>query len=107
MQGGAIDVMPAVLGATLEHVKAGRMKVLGVVDKEAHALLPDAKPITADYPVYEKYLVPGLSLVSSRRKILQKMSLLSWLMPITKAVKMKPSRNYWQMWFYPIEYWFK
>lgn len=59
LQGSAIDVMPAVLGATLEHVKAGRMKVLGVVDKEAHPLLPDAKPITADYPAYEKYLPWG------------------------------------------------
>lgn len=59
LQGGAIDVMPAVLGATLEHVKAGRMKVLGVVDKEVHPLLPDAKPITADYPAYEKYLPWG------------------------------------------------
>ncbi len=59
VQGGAIDVMPSVLGAALEHVKAGRLKVLGVVDKEAHPLLPDAKPITADYPAYEKYLPWG------------------------------------------------
>ncbi|MEZ5479129.1 MAG: tripartite tricarboxylate transporter substrate binding protein [Thiolinea sp.] len=58
LQGGAIDVMPAVLGAALEHVKAGRMKVLGLVNNEASPLV-DAKPITEDYPDYGKYLPWG------------------------------------------------
>lgn len=58
LQGGAIDVMPAVLGAALEHVKAGRMKVLALVDKTATPLV-DAKPITEDYPAFEKFLPWG------------------------------------------------
>lgn len=58
LQGGAIDVMPAVLGAALEHVKAGRIKALSLVDSEANDLV-DVKPITDDYPGYKKYLPWG------------------------------------------------
>ncbi|HPQ96702.1 MAG: tripartite tricarboxylate transporter substrate binding protein [Thiothrix sp.] len=58
LQGGAIDVMPAVLGAALEHIKAGRMKVLGLVSNEPSPLI-DAQPITDDYPGYGKYLPWG------------------------------------------------
>ncbi|KXF75389.1 tricarboxylate transport protein TctC [Paramesorhizobium deserti] len=59
MQGGAVDFMPAVLGVAAEHVKAGRIKVLGIIDEEASPILPDAKPITADYPEFKKYLPWG------------------------------------------------
>jgi tripartite-type tricarboxylate transporter receptor subunit TctC len=59
LQGGAIDVMPAVLGAAIEHIKAGRMKPLTIVDVEANPTLPDVKPITADYPGFSKYLPWG------------------------------------------------
>lgn len=58
LQGGAIDVMPAVLGAALEHVKSGRIKALSLVDSEPNALV-DAKPITEDFPAYKKYLPWG------------------------------------------------
>lgn len=58
LQGGAIDVMPAVLGAALEHVKAGRIKVLGLIDNKPSPLV-DAKPITDDYPAYGKFLPWG------------------------------------------------
>ena len=59
LQSGAIDVMPAVLGAAIENVKAGRMKVITVVDETAHPLLPDVKPITEEFPGFEKYLPWG------------------------------------------------
>ena len=59
LQGGAIDVMPAVLGAAIEHIKAGRMKPLAVIDVAANPVLPDVKPITAAYPGFAKYLPWG------------------------------------------------
>lgn len=59
LQGGAIDVMPAVLGAAIEGVKAGRMKVIALVDETENAALPGVAPITAEYPAYDKYLPWG------------------------------------------------
>lgn len=59
LQGGAIDVMPAVLGATIEQIKAGRMKVIGLVDKEANKLLPGVAPITDTFPGLKSYLPWG------------------------------------------------
>lgn len=59
LQGGAIDIMPAVLGATIEHVKAGRMKVIGLVDTQSNALLPGVKPITETLPGLSAYLPWG------------------------------------------------
>lgn len=59
LQGGAIDVMPAVLGAALEGVKAGRMKVIALVDTKENAALPGVAPITDEYPAYATYLPWG------------------------------------------------
>lgn len=59
LQGGAIDVMPAVLGAAIEGVKAGRMKAIALVDTAPNALLPDLAPITEDFPGYSSYLPWG------------------------------------------------
>ncbi|MGE0723686.1 MAG: tripartite tricarboxylate transporter substrate binding protein [Alphaproteobacteria bacterium] len=59
LQGGAIDVMPAVLGAAIEHIKAGRMKPLALIDVAENPALPGVKPITADYPGFAKYLPWG------------------------------------------------
>ena len=59
LQGGAIDVMPAVLGAAIEGVKAGRMKAIALVDTTPNALLPDLAPITEDFPGYSTYLPWG------------------------------------------------
>ena len=59
LQGGAIDVMPAVLGAAIEGVKAGRMKVIALVDSAENPALPGIAPITVDYPGYEKFLPWG------------------------------------------------
>jgi tripartite-type tricarboxylate transporter receptor subunit TctC len=59
LQSGAIDVMPAVLGAAIEHIKAGRMKAIGLVDTQANDLLPGVAPITEDFPGFNKYLPYG------------------------------------------------
>lgn len=59
LQGGAIDVMPAVLGAAIESVKAGRMKAIALIDTEANAVLPGLAPITDDFPQFNAYLPWG------------------------------------------------
>jgi tripartite-type tricarboxylate transporter receptor subunit TctC len=59
MQGGAVQFMPAVLGAAVEHVKAGRIKILGIFDSQSSPVLPDAKPITADFPQFQKFMPWG------------------------------------------------
>ncbi|MCL5778240.1 tripartite tricarboxylate transporter substrate binding protein [Limibaculum sp. FT325] len=59
LQGGAIDVMPAVLGAAIEHVRAGRMKVLALIDTVENPALPGIAPITAEYPGFGDYLPWG------------------------------------------------
>ena len=59
LQAGSIDVMPAVLGAAIEHVKAGRMKVIGLVDTQPNKLLPDTAPITEDFPGFSSMLPWG------------------------------------------------
>ncbi|ETX11026.1 hypothetical protein MUS1_11630 [Marinomonas ushuaiensis DSM 15871] len=59
LQGGAIDVMPAVLGAAIEHIKAGRMKALSMVDVERNPLLPNVAPITDTLPGMKAYLPWG------------------------------------------------
>ncbi|WP_290701055.1 tripartite tricarboxylate transporter substrate binding protein [Amphritea sp.] len=59
LQSGALDVMPAVLGAAIEHVKAGRMKVIGLVDVKTNDLLPGVSPITEDFPGFSSFLPWG------------------------------------------------
>lgn len=59
LQSGAIDVMPAVLGAAIENIKAGRMKVIALIDTQENELLPGVAPITEEYPAYNKFLPWG------------------------------------------------
>jgi tripartite-type tricarboxylate transporter receptor subunit TctC len=59
LMGGAIDVMPAVLGAAIESIKAGRMKPLAVIETETNDALPDTPPITEALPGLEQYLPWG------------------------------------------------
>jgi tripartite-type tricarboxylate transporter receptor subunit TctC len=59
LQGGAIDVMPAVLGAAIEHIKAGRMKVLTLIDVVESPVLPGVAPVVNDYPGFAEYLPWG------------------------------------------------
>ncbi|MGR3795700.1 Bug family tripartite tricarboxylate transporter substrate binding protein [Vannielia sp. SX4] len=59
LQGGAIDVMPAVLGAAIEGIRAGNMKPLAVFDVEANAKLPDVPAVTSFNDGYSTYLPWG------------------------------------------------
>ena len=59
LQGGAIDVMPAVLGAAIEGVRAGTMKPIALFDVEASEALPDVPPVTEANADYEALLPWG------------------------------------------------
>ena len=59
LQGGAIDVMPAVLGAAIEGVRAGNMKPLLVFDTKPNATLPDVQIATDANAAYATYLPWG------------------------------------------------
>jgi tripartite-type tricarboxylate transporter receptor subunit TctC len=59
LQGGAIDVIPAVLGAAIDHVKAGRVKVLTLIDTAEDPALPGVAPIVNDYPGFAEFLPWG------------------------------------------------
>jgi tripartite-type tricarboxylate transporter receptor subunit TctC len=59
LQGGAIDIMPVVLGAAIEHIKAGRMKVIGLVDTQPNPMIPKVAPITETFPDMAKLLPWG------------------------------------------------
>ncbi|WP_303704590.1 tripartite tricarboxylate transporter substrate binding protein [Celeribacter baekdonensis] len=59
LQGGAIDVMPAVLGAAIESVRAGKIKALAVVDIEENEYLPGVAPVSATNEGFATYLPWG------------------------------------------------
>ncbi len=59
LQGGAINVMPAVLGAAIESIKAGKMKPLALFDLEPTPALPSAPTIVSTNPEFAKYLPWG------------------------------------------------
>jgi tripartite-type tricarboxylate transporter receptor subunit TctC len=59
LQGGAIDVMPVALGAAIENVRAGRMKIIGLVDVEENPLAEGIPPITEEFPGFASYLPWG------------------------------------------------
>jgi putative tricarboxylic transport membrane protein len=59
LQGGAIDVMPAVLGAAIEGIRAGNMKPLAIFDVAANDKLPDAPYVTQFNESYNTYLPWG------------------------------------------------
>lgn len=59
LQGGAIDVMPAVLGAAIEGIRAGKMKPLAIFDVAPNEQLPDVPAVTTFNAGYETYLPWG------------------------------------------------
>ncbi|MGB3247357.1 MAG: tripartite tricarboxylate transporter substrate binding protein [Sulfitobacter sp.] len=59
LQGGAIDVMPAVLGAAIEGIRAGNMKPLAVFDVAASEQLPEVPAVTTFNDGYSTYLPWG------------------------------------------------
>jgi tripartite-type tricarboxylate transporter receptor subunit TctC len=59
LQGGAIDVMPAVLGAAIEGIRAGTMKPLAVFDVAPNDKLPEVPAVTSFNEGYSTYLPWG------------------------------------------------
>jgi tripartite-type tricarboxylate transporter receptor subunit TctC len=59
LMGGAIDVMPAVLGAAIENIKGGRMKAIAIFDTQSNAALPTVKPVVETNPEFGSFLPWG------------------------------------------------
>lgn len=59
LMGGAIDVMPAVLGAAIENVRAGRMKAIAIMDTKANPALPNVRSVLETNPEFGQYLPWG------------------------------------------------
>lgn len=59
LQGGAIDVMPVVLGLAVDGIRAGNMKALAVVDTQGVPQLPEVAPVTETSAGYDTYLPWG------------------------------------------------
>ena len=59
LQGGAIDVLPAVMGAALENIRADRIKAIAIFDTKGNDALPGVKPVTEVNKGFEKFLPWG------------------------------------------------
>ena len=59
LQGGAIDIMPAVLGAALEPIRAGNLKAITVFNTEKVDQLPDTPAIVETNPEFADLLPWG------------------------------------------------
>lgn len=59
LQGKAIDVLPAVLGAAIEGIKGGTMKPIAMFDVEASPQLPDVPTIVSTNPEFADMLPWG------------------------------------------------
>jgi len=59
LQGGHVDFMPVGLGAAAEHIRAGRVKPLAIVNTAPVDTLPGVAPITADLPGMARLLPWG------------------------------------------------
>ncbi|WP_304618226.1 tripartite tricarboxylate transporter substrate binding protein [Paracoccus sp. (in: a-proteobacteria)] len=59
LQGGAVDVMPAVLGAAIEAIRAGNLKPIAIFDEERVPQLPDTPAITETNPEFADLLPWG------------------------------------------------
>ena len=59
LQGGAVDVMPAVLGAAIEGIRAGNLKAIAIFDEERVEQLPDVPAITESHPEFADLLPWG------------------------------------------------
>ncbi len=58
--GGHIDFMPTVISASSEHIRAGRVRALAVVDSAPITVAgAEIAPITQDYPAFDKYVPWG------------------------------------------------
>lgn len=59
LQGGHVDFMPVGLSAAAEQIKAGRVRVLAVVNPEPIEQLPGVPAVTEDFPDFARYLPWG------------------------------------------------
>lgn len=59
VMGGHVDFFPTALGAAKEHIRAGRVKALAVVNTTPIEGIEDVPPITMDFPGFERYLPWG------------------------------------------------
>lgn len=59
LQGGAIDVMPVVLGLAVDGIRAGNMKPLAIMDTGPSDRLPDVPAVTEVNDGYNTYLPWG------------------------------------------------
>jgi tripartite-type tricarboxylate transporter receptor subunit TctC len=59
LQGGHVQFMPVGLSAAAEHIKAGRVKPLAVINAEPVATLPNVAPVTRDFPEFARFLPWG------------------------------------------------
>ena len=59
LMGKAIDVMPAVLGAAIENIKAGKMKPIAIFDTAPAPQLPDTPTIVSSNPEFADFLPWG------------------------------------------------
>jgi tripartite-type tricarboxylate transporter receptor subunit TctC len=60
LMGGQVDLFFGELGASLQHVKSGRLMALGVGTADRHELLPDVPPIAATIPGFVSTVWYGL-----------------------------------------------
>lgn len=59
LQGGAVDVLPAVLGAAIEAIKGGRIKPIALFDTKPSESLPDVPALGETHPEYADFLPWG------------------------------------------------
>jgi tripartite-type tricarboxylate transporter receptor subunit TctC len=59
LQGGAVDVMPAVLGVAIDGIRAGTMKPLAMFDVVPNPKLPEVPAVTSFNAAYENLLPWG------------------------------------------------
>ncbi|THF73428.1 MAG: tripartite tricarboxylate transporter substrate binding protein [Sulfitobacter sp. SK025] len=59
LQSGAIDVMPAVLGASIESIRAGAIKPIAIFDVKQNEKLPEVPLVTTYNEDYKTYLPWG------------------------------------------------
>lgn len=59
LQGGAVDVMPAVLGASIEAIRGGRIKAITLIDNKPTEVLPDLPALGETHPEYADYFPWG------------------------------------------------
>ena len=61
LMGGQVQVMFNTMGASLQHVRAGKLRALGVATKARQAALPDVPTVAEFVPGYEASFWTGVA----------------------------------------------